>query len=217
MKLFSFFIGLLISSMALAQSHNNGTLSAQIGFDAGVHGTVTENRYNNTVVSQDTSAAGTTLANISVSYSITKWLSAGLTFSGGKYIEDPDNAEANGNSIAVYGVSLRLYPANKDKFNWWLGADFGKAGLEINRIYTIFSTPIDNQYVFKGNHMSFNSGINWYFANFMGIHFTMGYSQHKFTLDEYNIEGTAQDLTNTNYTMNTKGAQFKLGLSFKIN
>jgi hypothetical protein len=45
----------------------------------------------------------------------------------------------------------------------------------------------------------------------------MGYSQHKFTLDEYNIEGTAQDLTNTDYTMNTKGAQFKLGLSFKIN
>lgn len=217
MKYVFVLLAFVLSHVAIAQSHQAGTLSAQLGFDAGVHGTVTENRYNNNLVSQDTSAAATTLANLSVSYSITKWLSAGFTFSGGKYIEDPDNAEANGNSIAIYGASLRLYPANKDKFNWWLGADFGKAGLEINRIYTIFSTPLDNQYLFKGNHLSFNTGINWYFANFMGLHFTMGYSQHKFNLEEYNIEGTAQDLTNTDYTLNTKGAQFKLGLSFKIN
>lgn len=202
-----------IATNAFTQSHSKGTLSLQAGFDLGIHGTIYESQYSGTTVSEDTSGAGTKMFRMDVNYNIFKFLSVGLNFRGGSYIEDPDNYEANGNKVNIFGLSLRLYPVNKDKFAMYIGPTFGTSNLEINRIYT-FITTFNYQYKFKSPHFGVDMGFNWYFAPKVGMNFNLGYSGQKFKMEEYSINGSAQDLTNWNNVLTTKGVHLGIGVAF---
>ena len=141
-----------LSSVAFGQAQDKGVISFSVGYDAGIHGTIYTSQYqNNSPTTPDTSAAGTQLFRLNAQYNIFKFLSAGLDFRTGSYIEDPENATAAGNKVSMYGLSLRLYPVNKDKFVWYVGANFGGSRLTINRVYT-FIISVPAQYKFKSSH-----------------------------------------------------------------
>lgn len=217
MKKILFTITLLFSFSIIAnsQSHSKNTLSFNLDYDLGIHGTVSEYYYQNVLIDQDTSAAGTQMVRFDVQYNILKFLSAGLTYRKGSYIEDPDNADADGNKVAIFSLGLRLYPVNKEKFALYFGLNFGSSNLEINRSYT-FITTSRHRYLWNSPHFSTELGFNWYFAKGIGMNFNLGYSGHNFNLREYYINGTQQDLTNQKHTFLTKGVHIGIGLAIRL-
>ena len=212
MKILFATLFLLFMINANTQSHNKNTVSVNLGFDGAAHGTVAEVYYNGTLVDQDTSAAATTLFRFDAHYNILPWLSAGILYRKGKYIEDPDNAEENGNKVSDFSFGIRAYGVNKDKFALYAGLYYGFSNLEINRLYS----GIPAQYKWKGNNFSADLGFNWYFAKMVGMNFSLGYSGHNFDLQEYSINNTPQNLTGWTHTFDTKGAHVVLGVCFKF-
>jgi hypothetical protein len=206
---------LLVSMIGFSQSHDKGTFSFNLGWDAGLHGTEYTSKLNGTQLgSPDTSAAGTSLFRINAHYNPVKWLSAGLDFRAGSYLEDPDNPETDGNKINMLGLALRLYPVNRDKFAWFIGANFGRSGLEINRKLTAFNIPA--KYTFNSGHLSFETGFNWYFAKNGGLNFGLGYSQHNFLMQEFYLNNSKQNIDNFENRLRTKGVHFNIGLAIQF-
>jgi hypothetical protein len=139
-------------------------------------------------------------------------MSAGIDYKGGRYIESDSTVSANGNKVSIASLSLRFYPVNKDRFVWYAGPTFGLSSLEINRIYTIL-VAIPAQYKFKSSHLGLETGFNWYFTKNVGLNFALGYSGQNYLMTEYYFNGDKQDLSNTKYTLTTKGLHVNLGLA----
>lgn len=213
--LLAILITCLLPQFGKTQSHSKKTLSFNLDYDLGIHGTVSEYYYQNTLIDQDTSAAGTKLIRLDVQYNIFKFLSAGLTFRKGSYIEDPENAEADGNSVGIFSLGFRLYPINKDKFAMYFGLNFGGSNLEINRKYTFITTSA-HHYEWSSPHFSSELGFNWYFGKGVGMNFNLGYSSHNYNLKKYTINGNQQDLTNQKHTFLTKGVHIGIGLAVRL-
>jgi hypothetical protein len=208
---------LLFSNLILlfsnAQSHNQGAFSFTLGYDAGIHGVTYTSEYNSTIVDQDTSGSATRMAHLTASYNIFKFMSIGLDLRSGSYLEDPENATANGNKVSMSALNLRFYPVNKDKFAWYIGPTFGFSRLEINRIYT-FIVSIPAQYRFKSGHFGLETGFNWYFVKNFGMNFALGYSSQNFNMYYYRLNGEEQDLSNYENTLKTAGVHMNIGLSY---
>jgi hypothetical protein len=205
------------SFLCHAQGLDKGAFSLNLAFDGGVHGTRYTSKYNgNSVGNPDTSAAATSLFRLNAHYSIFKWMSAGIDYRGGKYIEDPENAQAAGNKISMMAFALRFYPVNKDKFTWFVGTTIGTSRLEINRVYT-FLVAIPARFKLNSPHLGLETGFNWYFSKNVGMNFGLGYSSHNFLLKEYYLNGNKQDISNYENRLETKGVHVNIGLSLRFN
>lgn len=218
MKLKSLFFAalLIVVSNAFGQSHVAGTLSFQAGADFAVHGTKYTSKFLGIQLESDTSGAVTKMFAITTQYSPVDWFSGGLSFTIGSYLEDTADADANGNTVDAITLDLRLYPVNNDKFNLYLGPEFGFSFLEINRINTGLG-GLEEVSHYKGPHFGINLGFNWYFASFLGAFAQLDYTRNGFDLKDYTIDGVAFDLTNFEGTLNTFGVGARFGLCFKIN
>lgn len=214
MKHLLFLSSILFSLNAVySQSHSKGTFSMQLDYSAGAHLSVYESRYNGTLVDVDSSGVATSMVFFNAQYSVLDFLSVGAYVGGGSYIEDPENESAMGNKIRAFGLDLRAYPVNKDKFNWYIGTKFGYSTLEINRSAGFINTRAN----FGSGQFSGFSGFNWYFANFMGINFELAYMKHNFLMNEYFVNGNSQNISNFENRLDVKGIILNIGLSFKIN
>jgi hypothetical protein len=210
-------ICIILSSVTVrAQSLESGTLGFQIGYDAMVHGTASETTFLGIVIDQDTSGAVTSMFHANGQYSFAPWFSAGLSFNIGSYLEDTADASANGNSVSIVAFDARLYPLNRDKFNWYFGGSAGLTNLEINKVDHTFGTT-DYQYKYKSPNLGLYTGFNWYLLDIAGVFFQFEYSQQSFDLKSWSIDGTEQDLSQTTQTLITKGGGVRLGVTFKIN
>ncbi len=198
----------------LAAQHQAGTLSCQLGYDGAVHATKYQSYYSGVQLENDTSAAATQMFAVTVEYNILNWLSSGLTLNSGSYIEDPEDAEANGNSVWFLSLDTRAYPLNHEKFNMYLGFDVGLTRLEINRINSF--TADDLQYHYSGPHIGAFAGFNWYLFNVAGIFFQMGYAQHNFQLDDYAVNTIPQNLTGYSADLTTYGVDVRIGVDIRI-
>ncbi len=213
MKKIAILLFTVIGINTFSQSHKAGTLSFQLNGDLGAHRTIGETIFLGVSTGKDTSAAATVITNISGSYSILPWLSAGLTFGTGRYIEDEEQANDATNRISIFGLTIRLYPVNNENFNWFGALDLGTTILEINREFL----AQDATFRFRSGHIGAYTGINWYFANFIGLNTQLGFTTHNFNLREFTLNNTTQNLNNIESTLGTLGLHFRLGLSFKIN
>ena len=202
-----------ITSVLQAQSHSTGTLSFQAGYDFAVHTTAWESKFGGFVIDTDSSAAATNMLGGTVQYNALNWLSGGLSFSYGSYIEDTSDAGANGNNVASVNLELRAYPINGERFNLYVGPEFGFSSLDINR--TVIG--IDEMYKYRGNHLGVNLGFNWYIVSFMGIFAQLEYTTNQFQLKEYYLGNDQVDLTNFDVRLDTKSLGTRIGLCFKIN
>jgi len=211
-----YLVGAAIFSMVLcrAQSHDQGTVSLNMGWDAGIHGTEYSSKYNGSPFgSVEENVAGTSLFRVNGHYNLLKFFSAGIDFRTGNYIEGPENAEADGNKINMLALSLRLYPVNTDKLAFYIGANFGTSGLEINRRLA-FNIPA--QYVFRSGHLSLESGFHWYFAKNVGMNFGFGVSRHDFLMREFYLNNSRQNIDNFENRLKAVGLHFNFGLSFQF-
>jgi hypothetical protein len=200
-----------------AQSHEKGTVSFQLNFDAAVHATHYSSKLNGTEIESKDDAAATTLFMFNASYNPLKFLSVGLNTGIGSYIEDPDNAVADGNRYRRLGLDIKAYYLNHDRFNMFFGVQTGASGLEINRkILIIAPLYATQQYKYRAPYVGLNTGFNWYFANYVGINMQLGYSAHGFKLHEASLSGNKVDLTNRDIRLDTGGIHFQIGASVKF-
>lgn len=202
-----------ITSQLKAQSHVAGTLSVQAGYDFAVHSTEWVSKFGGFVIDSDNSTAATNMLGGTVQYNALNWLSGGVSFSYGSYIEDTSDAGANGNNVANVNLELRAYPINGERFNLYVGPEFGFSSLDINR--TVFG--IDEIYKYRGNHLGANLGFNWYIVSFMGIFAQLEYTANQFELKDYYLGNDKVDLTNFDVSLDTRSFGTRIGLCFKIN
>jgi hypothetical protein len=216
-QLFLFFALLLTTiTVGFSQSHKEGTLSFQAGADFGVHGTLYTSKFAGIQLEQDTSAAATTMFAFAAQYSPLTWLSGGVNFVYGSYLEDTADIGVNGNNVGAISLDIRLYPINNEKFNLYVGPEFGYSFLQINRLNPGLG-GLEEVYNYSGSHFGANLGFNWYFASFMGAFMQLEYTRNGFTLNEYSIGDEPFDLTNFDVTLDTFSAGVRFGLCFKVN
>lgn len=212
------FLALLIFSIsfsAFSQVYNPGTLSFQLGYDVAIHKVDYTSQYLGIIIDNNSDLAATTLFSMSGQYNPFTWLSAGFTFLGGAYLEDPENAEADGNKVRVYALDLRFYLVNTDNLALYLGPEFGSSHLEINRIYPALGNQKTND-IYKGPHLGLNMGFDLYFSDVFGWFLQLNYTTNKFDLKEYSVNGDAVDLTNFDITLDTFSFGLRTGLCIKF-
>lgn len=216
MKILTTVIAICSLGALFAQSHKAGTLSLQGDYEMGFMGTYSETESNGNVIAKDTSAAVLTSFGLGVHYSLAEFISAGVYGQYGSYIENEENVTSSGNQFLSFGAAVRAYPLNKDNFNWYVGGRVGLSSLAINRQVTIF-IPIDFDYKYAAPEYMAETGINWYFLNFLGVNLNVNYQYRKLELKEYSINGTTQDMNNMSNFLKTSGLGFSAGVSLKIN
>lgn len=214
MRILTSILTIILSLSAFAQSHKAGTLSIQGDYEMGFMGTYSETEFNGTLVDKDTSAAIITSFGVGVHYSLAEFISAGIYGNFGSYIENEENVTSSGNRFVNFGGAVRLYPVNNDHFNWYLGGRVGYSSLAIDRTY---ASLFNADYTYGGAEYIGETGVNWYFANFIGINLGVNYQYRKFNLKEYSINGTAQNMENISNFMKVSGLGFSAGVSLKIN
>ncbi|MFM7466269.1 MAG: hypothetical protein ACKO2O_00030 [Crocinitomicaceae bacterium] len=215
MKIISFILVFIFCNDLLSQALSKGSFSANLDYDVAIYGVVYTSKYKDNLIQQDTTASGTQMFRINANYSIFKWFSAGIDFRTGSYIEDPENAEANGNGVNIWGLNFRLYPINRNKFTWYLGTSFGGSNLEINRKYTLLISW-NEKYKFNAPHFGMETGFNWYFTKNFGFNFGLGYCSQNYTMKEKYINSDRQNLTDWNNQLTATGINLNLGLSYHI-
>ncbi len=205
------------SSFVWAQSHEQGTVSFQVNFDAAVYATHYSNKFNGTEIESKDDGAATTLLMFNAAYNPFRFLSIGLNAGTGSYLEDPDDAEADGNSYRRLGLDVKAYYLNHDRFNMFFGVQSGVTGLEINR-KTVIVAPLysTQQQKYRAPYLGLNTGFNWYFAKYVGMNMQIGYSAHGFKLYEATLSGNKIDLSNSDIRLKTGGVHFQVGASVKF-
>lgn len=213
----SLLIFIYVKPEAIVQSHEKGTLSFQTNFDLGVHATHYTNTYKGALLESKDDGAATALVMINASYNPLQFLSVGINTGFGSYLEDPDNAEADGNRYRRLGLDIKAYYLNHDKFNMFMGMQIGASGLEINRKVPLIGSLYSTQkYKYSAPYLDIHSGFNWYFANHLGLNMQAGYSLHSFKLKEAYLSGNKWDLNNYDVQLGTRGIRLQLGASIKF-
>ena len=208
-----------ISVFSYSQSHTPRMFNLSFGFDGGIHGVQHTEKFDDGILSteniSDTTGARTNMLRFDGHFNITKSLSIGVQYRNGQYLEDIENIQADGNKITVVGLSARFYAVNKEKFALYLGGSLGRSNLTINRQF-IFIVPISWAFKYSGSHYGLELGFNWYFSNNFGLNFGLGYAGQKYKMTDFSINGKAEDLTNYENELLTKGATINIGATFKL-
>lgn len=218
-KFFLFLLLSTVSQFSFSQSHTPGTFNFSLGYDAGGHGVLYDSNFDNGLVNidqpQDSSFATSSMFRFDGHFNLFKFLSLGLQYRGGKYIEDPDNTQAVGNNLRIYAISARFYAINKDRFALYLGSSFGGANLIMNRQIT-FIVNVPYSYKFNGTHFGLEAGFNWFISKNVGLNFGVGYAAQKFNMKEYVFNNEKQDLSNYTNILKSKGITGNIALTFKL-
>lgn len=201
-------------NQSFSQSNIPGRFSLSAGFDAGIHYTISESKYNGTVFAQDTSGAATKLFQFNAHYSFAKWFSAGLGFRNGSYVEDPNDPDSKyqSNSVGEFYLDTRFYFVNKNKFNMYAGLSFGRTALHYEYQNPIIHTIQD----YNAPSSRLSLGLNWYLSKYVGFWFNTDYAGRNFTLTNYVVNTIDQDLTNWKFTLKTKGVHLAFGVCIKF-
>lgn len=148
-------------------------------------------------------------------YGITDRFNAGLDVKFGSYLYDPDSAEGKSNRFFVIGPHAEFNIIAKENFRWYLGAGFNMAALELQEDRDeVISTRYISKYAGAG--VRINTGILWFFADPIGLHFNMAFDSHAFKLKNYSVNGNEVDLDNVEGKLTVKGADMVLGLVFRF-
>jgi hypothetical protein len=174
MKLSLFLAAMMaVSSVSFAQSNDKGVIQIGLGYGALIGGgklTATESGQ-----SFSESLAGVR-GNFGVraQYGLAKNISAGIFLreEGAAYVTTA-NGYSSGTSFVTSGVGLgieaKYYLVNKDKFNLYgapsIGFSSGKAWSDVS-----------NKISMSGLNYGVGIGLNWYWADFIGMSADIGYS-----------------------------------------
>lgn len=217
--LLTFLLGFL-SWNAQAQSHQAGTFNIHAGGSIGAYATFLEHRFQGNKVDTDSSGAATILVPIEAHYGLLHVMSIGVYAKPGKYIdEDPNDPDIvlKKNSIFTGGVSLKLYPVNREKFNLYLGLGLGRTSLKQEKeqyIANVLFTQSNTNW--SGSSIYGELGFNAYFGETVGMFFNLRYDRQKLKLNEYTLNNSSLNLTDNEFDLTAKGVNADIGIAFKF-
>ena len=208
---------LLVSGMAMSQAHSKGKINIDLGGGLGIYTYDYLHSYKGVTLderSADTSYAGTTFGYITAEYGVLDWLSIGVNFTGGSYIEEDNDSE---NNFRTIDLSTKFYFMNRDRFTFFGSLQYGSTVLNHDRDYSI---PPIFTWVEKikhtAPHFSIGLGLKKYFNDYVGLNFSWSYNSYDFNVKEYYVNGDSQDLTDRVLNLNVSGSELRLGLSLKF-
>lgn len=194
-------------------------LNLRVGGNATIGRTLTQSYVGGTFVDEDTSAVLSTMIPITLDFKPLKFLALSVGYKTGSWLnEDPndDNVDIVSKKIKAFTIGAKLFPISKKNYQMYFGFDMGFGGFRTEKRIHGFVTYIEEQ-KWAGNNMNLNFGMNWFYGKRFGSYFQMGYSVYNFSIKEYNLNGENQlDLFDITADMNVKGAQFELGLCYKL-
>lgn len=220
MSKFIFSLSFIIASqLSFSQSHTKGSFVFALGYEASGVNTLYDSKFDDGTVNyedpQKSSAAFINQFRFDGHYNLTNSFSIGINYRRGKYIEDPDNTQAAGNTVSLYAISARYYILNKDRLALYFGASFGGNQLVMNRLTKII-VSIPYTYKFGGTHFTLETGVNWYISKNVGVNIGLGYIYHKYKMKEYTFNLEEQDLSNFENILLVSGMTGNIGLTFKL-
>ncbi len=195
-----------------------GEFQIRGGVGLAVYGTQSEFIYDFfgwKIYQTEEDGAATVHVPLEFRYGLSNRFTAGLDIKFGSYIYDPDSAEGKSNRFFVIGPHAEFNMIAMENFRWYLGAGFNMASLELQEDKDeVISTRYISRYAGAG--VRINTGILWFFADPIGLHFNMAFDSHAFKLKNYSVNGNEADLDNIEGKLTVKGADMVLGLVFRF-
>lgn len=193
-----------------------GTINIRAGGNASVAATFLEVDYG-IAKDYDSSAIAAAFIPVSVDLFLTKFLSVGASYKSGTWLDEDtqdDNLEVTKKKVADYNLGVKLFPVNKDNFNFYVGADYGLSTLEKDVETKVI--VVKQHQKWSGTGLGLHLGFNAYFGSNFGIYMQTGYTQRNYSLKEYSVNNVDALLASTTYDLLTKGGFLELGFAFKI-
>lgn len=209
------FAFLILSFKSFSQK---GEFQLRGGVGLAVYGTKSEfifDFFGFKVNQTEEDGAATVHVPLEFRYGITNRFTAGLDIKIGSYLYDPDSAEGKSNRFFVIGPHAEFNMIAKENFRWYIGAGFNMAALELQEDK---DETVSTRYISKyaGAGLRLNTGILWFFADPIGLHFNMAFDSHAFKLKNHSVNGNEVDLDNIEGKLTVKGADIVLGLVLRL-
>lgn len=209
--------------MSFGQSNEPGTIHVGLGWGLTLGGAAIDYTYTpvkGSAVTLNEKGVGF-YSNYGVrgEYGLADRFSAGIYIrkeGGGFLVSSNDlssSASSSSSLVAVsaigFGAEGRFYAVNKDKFNFYLSPAIGfttGTATDDNGGYGVVSSGTAS-----GLNYGVMAGINWYFANFVGMSCDLGYSSAM-------LSGSFPADTDGSYSykINSSGFFFGLGVAAKF-
>lgn len=188
--------------------HDRGTFIISVGGEAGIYrndisqtfGAIQETR-------EDTS--GAVFLPISAEFCITRFLSAGVMYQTGRYIEDNDNEE---NQVRFFGVHASIHLFKRMRNDFFIRANAGVGRLQINTEETNFS----QQTLWNGAQAGLTLGYRHSFGQHVGFYITAGRHAYNLNIREWTLNGAQVDLDRFEFDMDLTGIQLSTGLFLRF-
>ncbi len=213
-----FYLLLLFLILSTKSFSQKGEFQLRGGVGLAVYGTQSEfifDFFGLKVYQTEEDGAATVHVPLEFRYGLTNRFNLGLDIKFGSYIYDPDSAEGKSNRFFVIGPHAEFNMIAKENFRWYLGAGFNMAALELQEDKDeVISTRYISKYAGAG--VRINTGILWFFADPIGLHFNIAFDSHAFKLKNYSVNGNEVNLDNIEGKLNVKGADMVLGLVFRF-
>lgn len=174
-KLLLSVVAVLAFGFSNAQSNEEGTMHASLrggfGFGTGTY-------KSNGISSKNTNAA--VAYGIDFQYGLSEKISAGVGIEGVANVFTPKGADfADDVNTTLAGFKFKLngryYFVNKDRFNFYGGPSVG---------YTTLKNVDYSNLKYNGLNYGVNSGVNFYFADFIGANVELGYEGNSLKGDD---------------------------------
>jgi len=213
MKKILLIIGVAASTIAFGQSNKAGVMQAGLGWGSTLGGASIDFTQTISGISSTTTQKGIG-ANVNYGirgqYGINDLLSAGVFIrktSAAYVVTDINSSTTMSTSGFSFGVEGKVYAVNHDKFNLYFAPNVGFTTASTRNYDSYFS--IDGSA--SGLNYGLTSGIDWYWADFIGMSADMGY-------DHSSLSGTFNDaiFKDTKYKINNGGFYIGVGLIVKF-
>lgn len=218
----------VLSALAHAQYNEKGTVHLAVGATFGAHGTEyswtstqTINFFGTQLTFTDsgteTDGAATVTVPIEMDFGITNRFSLGFYLEPGMYL-DSNNTESN--TLFMGGLQPRFYLINGERFALLAGAQFGMAGLKIDRTEetSVAGLTVVNESSasYAGGGFGLGAGAVFQFSDLIGLQLHLRYMATNMKLRDYTINGDDVDADNYEATLRTRGIGLQLSLGFRF-
>ncbi len=164
-----------------------------------------------TIYDNEEDTVATAFNTIGLEYGLANWVSLGVNFKGGRYLEDNANKD---NKFRVFEISSHFYFLNKDKFTLFGNATLGTSSLVENGRF-FWNSNYEAR--FSGAHTSLGFGFKWLFIKEkVGLFFNYEFNRYFLDLKKYTVDNDNRDLSDVTWTYDVNGHELKLGISVKF-
>lgn len=212
-------VGIFTSTLCVGQANTAGTIHAGLGWGLTLGGAKINTSFTwpapltGTYEQTDRGIGANSNYGVSFGYGVADMFSAGLYLrkEGAGYLVTDDSSSSSttiGTSNIGVGLQGKLYAVNKDRFTLHftpsIGFSTGKA-----RNYDDYYEETGKN---SGLNYGFAVGLGWYWADFIGMYFDMGYNGSSLKVTEWEYNGTSTTSGFSDYKMQIKQGGFYIGL-----